>query len=367
VLRVAHSSVVPAWRERERVLIRRGVTVRLVTAAVWDEGGRPVHLEAGADTFVTGVPTLGWHPSVFVFDPRPLWRLLGRPWDVLDINEEPGSLATAEILLLRWLRRRHEPFLLYSAQNIEKRYPPPFRWIERWALRHTAAVSVCNAAAGRILRRKGLLGRAVEIPLGVDTRHFTPARRPAPSGGLRVGYVGRLATHKGVAVLLESIAAHPTWTLDITGGGPAEGELRLQATSLGIDDRVSFSGWTDQDDLADRYRSYDVVAIPSIDTPGWSEQFCRVAVEAMASGVCVVASRAGALPEVIGGAGLLVEPGDPVALGVAIASLAGDPQLWCDLRARGLARAAGFSWEAVADATLALYDDVLNAATSMTS
>jgi glycosyltransferase involved in cell wall biosynthesis len=364
VLRIAHSSVVEAWRERERVLIRRGADIRLATAAVWNEGGRPVHLRAGSDTFVTGVRTLGRHPSVFVFDPRPLWKLLGRPCDVIDIAEEPGSLATAEALLLRFLRRRREPFILYSAQNIDKRYPPPFRWIERWALRRAAAVSVCNSAAGPILRRKGLRGAAVEIPLGVDIDHFAPAARPPPAGGLRIGYVGRLETHKGVDILLDAITTHPTWTLDITGDGTAGAALRRQATSLGLDGRVRFSGWSDQGELADRYRSYDVVVVASVDTPGWSEQFGRVAVEAMASGVPVVASRAGALPEVIGAAGLLVEPADPVALGAALAALAADPRLWCELRRRGLARAPDFSWDAVANATLALYGQVTSTLTS---
>lgn len=358
VLRVAHSSVVAAWRERERALIRRHVDVALATARVWDEGGKPVHLDAGADTFVTGLRTFGRHPSVFVFDPRPLWRLLGRRWDVLDISEEPGSLATAEVLLLRLLRRRHEPFLLYSAQNIDKRYPPPFRWIERWALRHAAAVSICNSAAGRILARKGLLGRAVDIPLGVDIDHFRPAVRPAPSGELRIGYVGRLENHKGVAVLLEAIAPNSDWSLELVGGGPAEAALRHQSHALGLDGRVRFAGWADQDDLADRYRSFDVVAVPSVDTPGWSEQFCRVAVEAMASGVPVVASDAGALPEVIGDAGLLVAPGDPAALRAALRSLADDAGRWLELRDAGLARAGRFSWETVADTYLALYSEV---------
>ena len=357
-MKVAHSSVVSEWRERERALIRRGVDVHLATAAVWNEGGRPVHLDAGGDAFVTGIRTLGRHPSLFVFDPWPLWQLIGRAWDVLDIHEEPGSLATAEILLLRFLRRRHNPFVLYSAQNIDKRYPPPFRWLERWALHHAAAISVCNATAGRIVRRKGLRGRAVEIPLGVDVEHFTPAVRSAPWGGLRIGYIGRLETHKGVDVLLAAIAPHPDWSLDIIGGGPAEAALRAQATHLGLAGRVRFVGWADQDDLARRYRSFDVVAVPSVDTPGWSEQFCRVAVEAMASGVPVIASRAGALPEVLGSAGVLVAPGDAGALGAALEVLAGDPAQWDELRRRGLARAAGFNWECVADAYLTLYDQV---------
>ena len=105
---------------------------------------------------------------------------------MIDIHEEPFALATAEILLLRRLRRQRAPYVLYSAQNIDKRYPPPFRWLERWALRHAAGLSVCNSEAGRICERKGLPGPATLIPLGVDVERFSPA--PAgPLGRHRAG------------------------------------------------------------------------------------------------------------------------------------------------------------------------------------
>ena len=95
-----------------------------------------VEFARAGDEFVVPVRTLGRHPNLFVYDPVPLWRLLGSaPWDLIDMHEEPFGLAVAEVLALRWLRNRRVPFVLSSAQNIEKRYPPPFRWLERWSLR----------------------------------------------------------------------------------------------------------------------------------------------------------------------------------------------------------------------------------------
>jgi glycosyltransferase involved in cell wall biosynthesis len=355
VLKISHSGVVSEWRERERVLRRRGVEVSMVTAKVWDEGGRPVALEVGDDHFVEGARTWGRHPNVFVFDPRPLWRLLAEAWDVIDIHEEPCSLATAEILLLRFLRRGRAPFILYSAQNIEKRYPVPFRWIERWAIHRSAAVSVCNRAAGEILQRKGLRGRVVEIPLGVDVAHFNSNDRQPPDTTLRIGYVGRLAHHKGVHILIDSLASRRSWHLELVGAGPAEADLRRQVTKAGLGEQVAFAGAVDQDALAGRYRRFDVIAVPSIPTPAWEEQFCRVAIESMASGVPVVASCSGALPEVIGDAGLLVRPDDVEALRAALDQLVGDPTGWTALRAAGLERAKRFSWESVADDYEAMY------------
>ena len=128
---------------------------------------------------------------------------------------------------------------------------------------------------------------------------------------------------------------------------------------LGLGKRVDFVGHVEQGSLPDRYRAVDVVVIPSIPTPSWTEQFCRVAVEAMASGVPVISSDAGALPEVVGDAGLVVPAGDVSALTAALTRLGTDARLWSDLRERGLARAARFSWASIAREQLSLYQAAL--------
>ncbi|WP_454778571.1 glycosyltransferase [Georgenia muralis] len=369
VLRISHSAVTEAWRERERLLRARGVDVELLSASRWDVGGALVTLRPRPGEAVEGVATVGSHPALFIYDPRPLWRALGRGWDVLDIHEEPFALATAEILLLRSLRRVRAPYVLYSAQNIDKRYPPPFRWFERWALRHASGVSVCNAEAGRIVVRKGFPGVADVIPLGVDTDQFAPSapdpvtasvvggstKGPALDGGpgVRVGYVGRLAPHKGVDVLLDAVVGDPRLALRVAGEGPDLESLRERAAAAGH--RVELVGSLAADDLPDFYRSLDVLAVPSLDTRGWREQFGRVAVEAMACGTPVVASDSGALPDVVGEAGLLVPPGDAVALREALLRAGLDTDLARRMRAAGLRRAAGCDWAAVAERYLTMY------------
>lgn len=363
VLRVAHHAVVSAWRERERELRVQGADIELISSRRWNEGGRPVELDARGDTFVTPVATVGRHPSIFVFDPRPVWRALGRRPDLIDLHEEPNALVTAEILLLRRLRRCRAPYLLYSAQNIRKRYPVPFRWIERIALRGAAAAYVCNTDAAQILAGKGLRAPAAYIPLGVDTTAFTPRDRDTPAGRIVVGYVGRLEAHKGVDVLLRAAAAHDDWEVRITGDGPQRAALIALAARLGMAGRVRMLGFADGAALAAQYRELDVLAIPSRPTPGWKEQFCRVAVEAMASGVVVVASASGAIPDVVADAGVLVPPDDPEALSAGI-TRAVQPGRWSALRAAGLQRVARFTWKSVAATQLRLYRDVLGASAS---
>lgn len=358
VLRISHSAVVDAWRERERVLRVRGHRVHLLSARVWNEGGRDTPLAPRPDEDVVGVCTWGRHPALFVYDPVPIWKALRQEWDVIDIHEEPFALATAEILLLRALSRNRAPYVLYSAQNIEKRYPPPFRWLETGALRRAAGVSVCNAAAGRIVERKGLPLPATIIPLGTDLDHFSPGPEsgvPDPEVAIRVAYAGRLETHKGVDVLLDAIAEDPRLHLSVAGAGPREPHLRARVSSESLHERVKFFGALGHDDLPGFYRSADVVAVPSLTTVGWVEQFGRVAVEAMACGTPVVASASGALPDVVGHAGILVAPGDHTALREALLRVGLDPGLARMLRASGLRRAAETSWSSVAADYEALY------------
>jgi glycosyltransferase involved in cell wall biosynthesis/GT2 family glycosyltransferase len=358
VLRISHSGVVDSWRERERAIRRRGVDIRLLSAQRWNEGGVPVCLEPRAGEHVLGVRTWGSHPALFVYDPRPLWRALGEPWDLIDVHEEPFALATAEVLALRILRRQRAPYALYSAQNLDKRLPAPFRWFQWRALQNARAISVCNAAAGALVERRGYPGRADVIPLGVDTAAFRPPahslvttyrERPV------VGYAGRLADHKGVDVLLEAVAGMPAVELRVAGGGPTLAALRERAERLGVADRVSFVGALHGEELSRFYQSLDVLAVPSLTTSTWVEQFGRVAVEAMAAGIPVVASDSGALPDVVGEAGLLVAPGEARVLRSALEKVLGNAELAEDLRRRGRRRAAECDWEAVADRYVATY------------
>ena len=120
--------------------------------------------------------------------------------------------------------------------------------------------------------------------------------------------------------------------------------MTAQAASLGIGDRVTFHGHVDEEQIPETYRRFDVLAVPSIPLPSWVEQFGRVVVEAQASGVPVVASASGALPDVVGDEGLLVPPGDPAALAAALARFLDEPGLWERLRDSGIAGATRYSW-----------------------
>lgn len=359
VLRIYHSGVVSRWRARERALRDLGVDVRLVSAQRWNEGGTDVELHPDPDEPVVGVKTFGRHPNLFWYDPIALWRTLRvAPVDLLDVHEEPVSVAATEVQVVARLAGVTAPFVLYSAQNIPKRYPLPFRWMERLALRRAAAVHTCNDAAGEILHHKGLRGLAVNLGLGVDVEQFHPGEQRRSAPPYRVGYVGRLEQHKGIETLVAAVEALPDVRLDIVGDGPARSALTDEIAARGLRERISIRGHV-RDDLPLVYRTFDVVVVPSLTTPTWTEQFGRVAIEAMASGVPVIASDSGSLPEVLDGAGVLVPPGDVAALTAALGTLLCDEAERRRLATAGRARAEYFSWRRVAERQQDLYTKVI--------
>jgi glycosyltransferase involved in cell wall biosynthesis len=351
-VRIYHSGVVTTWRARDRCLRQLGVDVKLLSAKRWDEGGAIV--TSPPEDFVVNARVIGRHPYRFAYDPRPLRRLLRETLAIIDVHEEAASLAAGEVLLIAAITRAREPIVFYSAQNIQKRYPLPFRWFERWMFRRAAGAYVCNEAAADVLRAKGFGGRIEVIPLGVDLAAFAPTD-PPPSP--RVGYVGRLLPHKGVDVLLRAAQSLPSVAIDIYGDGPDRPRLEATARENRVSDRVTFHGFVDHARLPDVYRGLTAVAVPSLPTSRWVEQFCRVAVEAMASGRPVAASDSGALPEVVGPGGILHPPGDARALASSLARMI-DPEENARLRAQAVSWSKRYDWAVIAEQHAALYRTV---------
>jgi glycosyltransferase involved in cell wall biosynthesis len=203
---------------------------------------------------------------------------------------------------------------------------------------------------------------AIPVALGAE---FTPA---AARGGVQVRhgigspyilYVGNFKPHKNLPRLLMAYAALPA-TLRaahalVLAGGDREGRPALErlAARLGAGDRVIFPGRVDDRDLPALYAGAAVFVLPSLE-----EGFGLPALEAMACGAPVIASNRGALPEVVGDAGILVDAESDTELAGALARLLTDDALRADLTRRGLGRAPLFSSERTAGRVLALLRDV---------
>lgn len=209
-----------------------------------------------------------------------------------------------------------------------------------------------------------LEGRTALVPPGVDTSQFVP---PAddPAGTLTVLYAGRMqraSRWKGVQVLLEAfaqvLADLPAARLVLAGDGDDVPALRARASELGVDGSVSFAGALAGADLVRAYQDADVVVLPSLTE---AESFGMTLVEAMACGRPVVASRVGGIPGVVrdGVDGLLVPPGDVVALAGGLRRLLADPVLRATLGTAGRQAAVSrWDWRHPTAATLRILRDV---------
>lgn len=292
---------------------------------------------------------------------------------LVHIDEEPYNLAT--FLALRAAIGRGAQALFFTWQNLNRRYPPPFRWFERYAHKRAAAAIAGSEGAASVLEAKGCRCPIRVIPqFGVDPREYTPprsgsatrVRAPTEQGPFRVGYVGRLVPAKGVDLLVEALAGLETpWALEIVGDGPARPGLERQVERLSAAERVRFRSWLDGSLLPDFYSGLDALVLPSRSTPRWVEQFGRVLIEAMACGVACVGAASGEIPNVLGEAGLTFPENDAAALRDRLELLAGKPDERARLSAAGRRRVLErFTMQHIASATVRLYREVLEGRTA---
>lgn len=367
VLRIAHSSLTPELRQRERALARRypDVELEVVTTERWREAEMDV--DATPDDLFpvrTARSHLSKHIQLFVYDPRPIIKALRehRP-HLIDMSHEPYSIAAAEILTLCKWYAPQAPIVMQTNQNILHNYPPPFNWLERRAFRRVAAAYACSESVCEVLHAKGFTKPAPIVPFGVNTEAFRPriADEEKNSGPLTIGYIGRMLRGKGLNVLAAALAMieSEAWQLLVVGDGPERESFEQKLRTAGLDKRAEFTGAINFALVPEYFHRLDLLVIPTETTKRIREQFGRVIVEAMASGVPVIGSTCGAIPEVIGHAGLVFPEGNASALAGALLQLLADEDLRTRLAIAGLARVGRYSWEQVAEKTYELYRHVL--------
>ncbi|MGA3058018.1 MAG: glycosyltransferase family 4 protein [Candidatus Limnocylindrales bacterium] len=212
-----------------------------------------------------------------------------------------------------------------------------------------AATATSQFLADVLARRFGV--RAEVIPFGIDTDRFGPAggaRRPGP---VRIGFVKwRLGAKYGPDVLVEALGLLPAGTdFEVTFAGDEGLRPMLEARlgELNLTDKVRFIGRLPNSEVATLLSGLDILAMPSR-----REEWGVAAAEASASGLAVVATRVGGIPEIVvdGETGLLVPPEDPAALAKALERLIADPGLRSRLGRAGRRRIEElFRWEGCVD------------------
>jgi len=360
VLMISKACLVGAYqRKLEEIARFPDIELMVIVPPSWREGSHLIQLErahiAGYELVVEPIAFNGrFHLH---FYPRLGRRLRAFAPDIVHVDEEPYNLATFHAL--RLAKKAGARVLWFTWQNLNRRYPLPFRFIERYNMRHADYAVAGSRGAAVVWREKGYTGPLAVIPqFGVDPDIFAPrSDERDPARGFLIGYLGRLVPEKGLDLLLEAVAGMDgAWRLAIVGAGPERDCLEAFARRLGLADRVFFERWVPSLRMPAFYRELDALVLPSRSRPNWIEQFGRVLIEAMACGVPVVGSDCGEIPNVVGDAGLIFPEGDTGALRECLVHLMRELDLWMDLAQRGRERVlAHFTQAQVAAQTVAVY------------
>jgi glycosyltransferase involved in cell wall biosynthesis len=385
VLMLSKACIVGTYQRKLEEIAKLGVELLTLVPPSWKDERGETSFERVYDNgyrlnvlpiALNGNFHLHWYPGlgVRIRDFRP---------DIVHIDEEPYNVAAWQALY--HARRVGARSLFFSWQNLTRQYPPPFSWGERWVLNSVDYVLAGTASAAAVWRTKGYTGRIAVIPqFGVDPALFHPKSKHIPQPvsatmptqheeflsthslalspkSFTIGYVGRLVEEKGVHLLLEAASQlKGDWRLRIVGSGPERDSLGELADRLGIGGRTEWIEWVISTEMPEQYRQLDVLIVPSLTRTNWKEQFGRVLIEAMASGVPIIGSDSGAIPDITGGGGLIVPEGDVIALANALHKLQDDAGLCATFGEAGRKRVLEhFTHEQVAADTVAVYREML--------
>ncbi len=202
-------------------------------------------------------------------------------------------------------------------------------------------IDVVPLGLGGVRREAPLPEREVRARFGLGERRVVlslSAKRPHKNLLALIGALAMIPVERRPLLVLPG---YPTWH---------EAELRARAAAAGVTEDVCFLGWLSGEELEGLWALVEAFVFPSL-----YEGFGLPVLEAMARGVPVTCSNASSLPEVAGEAALLFDPRDEPAIAGALRQLLDDRALREDLRLRGLARVAEFTWERTARLTLESY------------
>lgn len=287
------------------------------------------------------VPKLNWRVNRWLFEAY-LFRSLRRPpVDALLVHFGPDAMECLDAV-----RRSGVPMYVIfhgydatqelASKTFEERYPGLIRSTTRF-------IAVSDFIRNELIRTGVPELKVQRHYLGIPISNTAPAR--AFTGTIL--QVGRLVQKKGHETTLRGFAlaraAMPSLRLRIVGDGPLRAHLESLSDQLGISDCVTFVGALDQSGVHSELEQADIFVHPSETAPGGdAEGFGLAITEAMASGLPVVATRHGGIPEAVGDGGVLIEERDEHALSAALLHLSQDADYRSTIAERARAQAAKF-------------------------
>ena len=351
ILVVSHACFTAINRSVYRTLMNKGLSVEIVTPdrIHFSSGFHQADAERPDDPPVHFYPLKGESPRLYRFQGLPTLLQVRKPRMIYLDNDPVSWLACS---LGKWCVTNNAGLVCQSCENL------PFDIVSSWqrhgskavvtALMKYALMSLSKKNVDHVFCInkdgeeifKGLGYTSVSrIPIGFDEQVFAinPASRAKiraklALSSLTIAYFGRLLPEKGVHLLLEALSRlkYLEWVLmidkfDIYANAYSR-KLGDMIDKLELSDRVIFID-ADHVEIADYMNGADVVVVPSLSTARWKEQYGRVAPEAMACGKLVVAAQSGALPDLIGDAGILFKEGDVDGLAAILENVMRNPAI----------------------------------------
>ncbi|RKY02824.1 glycosyltransferase family 4 protein [Candidatus Poribacteria bacterium] len=260
------------------------------------------------------------------------------------------------------------PYVVFlGGRDVPRPNPDPPHYKYLYALLRPAIRAIWREAGAVVACSRGLKELALEtdptvdirvIPDGIDLSRFRAPRRPIDPDPVRVLSIGRLIPRKGFHRLIAALPtvrrkAHKRFVLEIVGDGPMMGDLRRQAEELGVSDIVRFSGTVPYERLHERYESAHIFTLCSS-----AEGMPLVVLEAMATGLPVVASKVQGIEELVsdGVSGFLIDdPSDVEAIAEKLAELIDDGELRLRIGEEALRAVEKYDWSNIAERYLRIY------------
>jgi glycosyltransferase involved in cell wall biosynthesis len=277
---------------------------------------------------------------------------------IIHAEEEPDSLSALQIIIAHRILAPASRMILHTYQNVNRPKGLIVRSVLKTTLKGSDAILCANSDAVRVLKEYDYKGMTEVIPPeGVDTTFFKPFKTQRPLEHFTVVFAGRFVPEKGLDTLFHAIKLlDRDVRLLMVGAGPQEYKLRSLTEQLNIKKQVVFLGPQKSSEMPVLINQADVLVLPSRSSPVWKEQYGRVLLEAMACKVPVIGSDNGAIPEVIGDAGLIFTEDDVGSLAQCLHSIMESRDLRKELAERGYLRATGiFNQKEIAARTAKFY------------
>ncbi|WGV29220.1 glycosyltransferase family 4 protein [Halotia branconii] len=373
LLSIGHSYVVKLNRRLVNEIARLGQREWEVTAVApsFMHGDlRSMHLEADLNEIcrLQALPVYFSKPAhILTYDWR-LKKIMQQGWNLVHCWEEPYIVAGGQIA---WWTPKNTPLVYSSFQNKSKRYPPPFNWIEQYAMnRATGWITGGQTVVETLKHRQGYSLPMRLIPFGVDIDHFYPCVNAKhqirrflsweEQGTPVIGFLGRFVSEKGLDLLMRVLDSLQTpWRALFVGNGSMESSLRTWAKRY--PEQVRICTDVKHSEVPQYLNAMDILVAPSQTVPNWREQFGRMLIEAFACGIPVIGSDSGEIPYVIQDAGLVVSEKDESGWVAAISDLLNSPSRRQELAQKGLERSHTlYAWPFVAKQHLQFFNDLLD-------